>query len=59
MDSLQQLNNSHSKLLIVAKAYKKTVLDKIAEPNEAKTQMDEIIAEAIKVKKSIAGTTDF
>jgi hypothetical protein len=56
---MQQLIKSHKTLLLVTMAYKETVLDKLKPPFDAKTlqakqQIENVIAQAIKAEKSIA-----
>ncbi len=58
MDKIQQLIDSHKRLLIVVMSYKKAHLDNIEPTHPARILVEEIIDEGLKTEKSIAATTD-
>ena len=55
---MQQLIDSHKRLLIVVMAYKEAHLDKIEETHPARVAIEKIISDGIKTEKSIAATMD-
>lgn len=58
MNNNKELIDSHNELLTVVLAYHHVNLTKVAKDNPARKAIEKVIDNAIKIKKSVAATTD-
>jgi hypothetical protein len=56
---MKKLIKSHNELLTIVLAYHHANFKKVAKNHPARVEIEKTIANALEVKKSVAGTTDF